>query len=195
MHSPSFLSRPLQFQDFSLKTDSSVWSGLPEMSSDRDQGRAPSPRSNYQASNGTGGAVGPLAVSTDFDQSRSPMMGRNPYSAPPSSTAAIPGRSPLPTRSSTTGSSDADRNLSANMNPAPKARSEDLNHNQTYISSSPRPSPPFLTAAGSSRPNTPGARDPSNSGHSDQSQHSEASTSAPRPPPSSSSGSATLSST
>lgn len=112
---------------FSHKTDSSVWTGLPEMSSDRDQGRAPSPRAYYQASNGTGGAVGPLAVSTDFDQSRNPMTGRNPYSAPPSSTAAIPGRSPLPIRSSTTGSSDPDRNLSANMNPVPKARSEDLN--------------------------------------------------------------------
>lgn len=175
------------------------------MSRDRDQGRAPSPWSNYQAAQpngyGAGSPTGPLAVSTDFEQARGPGQARNPYSAPPSSSPAIPNRSALPTRSSTVGSSDPDRNLSANTNPTPKSRSEDLNHNQPPLGSSPRPSPPFLSSgAGGSRPNTPGTKDPSNSGHSDHSTshsslHSDASTSAAKAPPSNSSASTSLSST
>lgn len=173
------------------------------MSKDRDQGRASSPWSNYQYQpvvNGNGGQGGSLAVSTDIDSLRGTGQGRNPSSAPPVSAVRAYERPPLPTRSSTVGSTDPDRNLSANTIPLPKARSEDLNHNQmtsNYVSSSPRPSPPFLSSSGQgSRPNTPGMKEPSQSGHSDHShshnthssQHSEASTSVSRPPPSSSSG-------
>lgn len=188
------------------------------MSRDRDQGRTPSPWATYQHN----GAAAPLGVSTDLDQARTQQaqpQPRNPYSAPPSNPAKLPDRPNLPTRSSTLGPTDPDRNLATNPTSLPKARSEDLNHNSTslsystnaFITSSPRPSPPFLSSGtGGSRPNTPGtSKDPPSSGHSDHSHqqrsvdshssaHSEASTSnsnAPRAPPSASSTSTSLSST
>ena len=182
------------------------------MSRDRDQGRTPPPWANYPHN----GAAAPLGLSTDLDPPRtqqSPSQQRNPYSAPPSNPAKLPERPNLPTRSSTLGPTDPDRNLPSHSSSLPKARSEDLNHTSAYasnsfISSSPRPSPPYLSSgAGSSRPNTPGtSKDPSSSGLSDQqhsmsshsSAHSEASTSnsnAPRAPPSTSSTSTSLSST
>ncbi|PPQ65483.1 hypothetical protein CVT26_000123 [Gymnopilus dilepis] len=177
------------------------------MSRDRDQGRTPPPWANYPHN----GAAAPLGLSTDLQQSLSQQ--RNPYSAPPSNPAKLPDRPNLPTRSSTLGPTDPDRNLPSHSSSLPKARSEDLNHTSAYasnsfVSSSPRPSPPYLSSgAGSSRPNTPGtSKDPSSSGLSDQqhsmsshsSAHSEASTSnsnAPRAPPSTSSTSTSLSST
>ncbi|KDR80504.1 hypothetical protein GALMADRAFT_240793 [Galerina marginata CBS 339.88] len=184
------------------------------MSRDRDQGRAPSPWSNYQQN----GAAAPLGVSTDLDSGRyqqAQPQPRNPYSAPPTNSAKLPDRPNLPIRSSTLGTPDPDRNLSANTHPLPKARSEDLSHNPTSSdynsnqpSSSPRPSPPFLASGPvGSRPNTPGtSKDPSSSSHSDHSQHptsatshssahSETSLSNPKPPPSTSSTSTSLSST
>jgi len=183
------------------------------MSRDRDYGQGSSPWSNYQQQ----GAAAPLGVSTELDPGHNQnQQGRNPYSAPPTNSSRLPDRPPLPARSSTVGTPDPDRNLSANNYSFPKARSEDLNHDNpsstTYDfhpSSSPRPSPPFLSSAsGASRPNTPGAsahpKDPSSSGHSDHSHHpnsvnshsvhSEASTSHSKPPPSPSSTSTSLSS-
>lgn len=142
------------------------------MSRDRDYGRTPSPRLNYQQQN-----IGALGVSTDLDIIRNEQIeahlsnqGRFPYSAPPTSASKIPDRPNLPTRSSTLGASDPDRNLSANI-PYSKARSEDLNHAGTsnynpesFSTSSPRLSP---------RPNTPGdssqSKQPSSSSHSDHS--------------------------
>jgi len=177
------------------------------MSRDRDQGRAPSPWTGYYNQNQqqNGGTSNPLAVSTDISQ-----QGRNPISAPPTSSPRLPDRPDMPTRSSTTGSSNADRNLTTNNNPYPQSRSEDLNHHtsnyNSVLSSSPRPSPPFLSSGGtSSRPNTPGtqSREPSSSGHSDHSGNhtsatthsSEVSSSNPKPPSSTSSTSTSLSST
>lgn len=150
------------------------------MSREWDQGRSPSQRPNYQQQN-----IGTLGVSTDIDIIRNEQtevhpsnQGRFPYSAPPTSTSRIPDRPNLPTRSSTVGTSDPDRNLSANIL-YPKARSEDLNHTNTanyipesFSASSPRLSPAFPSSAGS-RPSTPGgsnqSKQPSSSSHSDHS--------------------------
>lgn len=150
------------------------------MSREWDQGRTPSQRLNYQQQN-----IGTLGVSTDLDIIRNEQIeahpsnqGRFPYSAPPTSASRIPDRPNLPTRSSTVGTSDPDRNLSANIL-YPKARSEDLNHTSTsnynpdsFSSSSPKPSPAFPSSAGS-RPTTPGgssqSKQPSSSSHSDHS--------------------------
>ncbi|CAA7267418.1 unnamed protein product [Cyclocybe aegerita] len=126
---------------------------------------------------------GPLAVSTDISHQR------NPYSAPPTSASRLPDRPDLPTRASTVGSSDPDRNLPANSSASaiPQTRSDDLNHQPSASSypSSPRPSPPFLSSAQS--------KEPSSSGHSDQSHHhtsatshSDQSSSNPKPPTSTS---------
>jgi len=106
-------------------------------------------------------------------QFRSPSTSINP--------ARPPDRPKVPTRSSTLGSSEPDRNLSVNTY-IPHSRSEDLNHGSSssshpsgFPASSPRPSPAFLTSAGgSSRPSTPAASQrpkPSSSGHSDNSEH------------------------
>jgi hypothetical protein len=150
------------------------------MSREWDQGRTPSQRLNYQQQN-----IGTLGVSTDLDIIRNEQIeahpsnqGRFPYSAPPTSASRIPDRPNLPTRSSTVGTSDPDRSLSANIL-YPKARSEDLNHTSTsnynpdsFSSSSPKPSPAFPSSAGS-RPTTPGgssqSKQPSSSSHSDHS--------------------------
>ena len=150
------------------------------MSREWDQGRTPSQRLNYQQQN-----LGTLGVSTDLDIIRNEQIethpsnqGRFPYSAPPTSASRIPDRPNLPTRSSTVGTSDPDRNLSANIL-YPKARSEDLNHTSTsnynpdsFSSSSPRLSPAFPSSTGS-RPSTPGGsspfKQPSSSSHSDHS--------------------------
>lgn len=147
------------------------------MSRDLDHGRTPSPRLNYQQQN--------LGVSTDLDvirneqiEAQPPNQGRLPSSAPLTSASRIHDRPNLPTRSLTIGASDPDRNLSANV-PYPKARSEDLNHGSTsnynpesFTTSSPRPSPAFLSSS-VSRPSTPGgsgqSKQPSSSSHSDHS--------------------------
>ena len=148
------------------------------MSREWDQGRTASQRVNYQQQN-----IATLGVSTDIDIIRHEQIethpsnqGRFPYSAPPTSASRIPDRPNLPTRSSTVGTSDPDRNLSTNIL-YPKARSEDLNHTSTsnynpdsFSSSSPRPSPTFPSSAGS-RPGTPGgssqSKQLSSSSHSD----------------------------
>lgn len=191
------------------------------MSRDRDQGRAPSPWSNYQHNAGPT----PLGISTDLNVGRPTqpsLQGSNPLSAPPTTPSRLPDRPNLPTRSSTVGSSDPDRNLSPNSTAFPKARSDDLNHSSSssnyhqnpYNPSSPRPSPPFLASGlASSRPNTPSAsnqsKSPSSSGHSDHSNnlsslnshsepHSDPSTSnsvSQKPAPSNTSTSTSLSST
>lgn len=149
------------------------------MSREWDQGRTPSQRLNYQQQN-----IGTLGVSTDLDIIRNEQIeahpsnqARFPYSAPPTSASRIPDRPNLPTRSSTVGTSDPDRNLSANIL-YPKARSEDLNHTSTsnynpdsFSSSSPKLSPAFPSFPGS--PSTPGgsgqSKQPSSSSHSDHS--------------------------
>ena len=149
------------------------------MSREWDQGRTPSQRPNYQQQN-----IGTLGVSTDLDIIRNEQteahpsnQGRLPYSAPPTSTSRIPDRPNLPTRSSTVGTSDPDRNLSANIL-YPKARSEDLNHTNTanYIPESFSASSPRLPSAfpsAGSRPNTPGgssqSKQASSSSHSNHS--------------------------
>jgi hypothetical protein len=150
------------------------------MSREWDQGRTPSQKSNYQQQN-----IGTLGVSTDLDiirhgqiEAHPSNQGRFPYSAPPTSTSRIPDRPNLPTRSSTVGTSDPDRNLSANIL-YPKTRSEDLNHTSisnynpdSFSAPSPRLSPAFPSSAGS-RPSTPGgssqSKQPSSSSHSDHS--------------------------
>jgi hypothetical protein len=150
------------------------------MSREWDQGRTPSQRLNYQQQD-----IGTLGVSTDLDIMRNEQIdghpsnqGRFPYSAPPTSASRIPDRPNLPTRSSTLGTSDPDRNLSANIL-YPKARSEDLNHTtisnynpDSFSASSPRLSPAFPSSVGS-RPSTPGgssqSKQLSSSSHSDHS--------------------------
>jgi hypothetical protein len=150
------------------------------MSREWDQGRTPSQRVNYQQQN-----IATLGVSTDIDIIRNEQIevhpsdqGRFPYSAPPTSASRVPDRPNLPTRSSTVGTSDPDRNLSTNIL-YPKARSEDLNHTRTsnyipdsFSSSSPRLSPAFPSSTGS-RPGTPGgssrSKQPSSSSHPDHS--------------------------
>ena len=150
------------------------------MSREWNQGRTPSQRINYQQQN-----IGTLGVSTDLDIIRNEQIeahpsnqGRFPYSAPSTSSSRIPDRPNLPTRSSTVGTSDPDRNLSTNIL-YPKARSEDLNHTSTsnynpdsFSSSSPRLSPAFPSSAGSG-PSTPGgssqSKQASSSSHSDHS--------------------------
>ncbi|KAF9045826.1 RhoGAP-domain-containing protein [Hymenopellis radicata] len=92
----------------------------------------------------------------------------SPYSAPPTSANRLPDRPQIPTRSSTVGSSELDRNASPRDN-TPTAHSDDLNHSNNY-----RPSPAFLRP---SRPSTPTgsgsgrSHPPSSSGHSDDSLH------------------------
>ena len=150
------------------------------MSREWDNGQAPSQRLNYQQQN-----MGTLGVSTDLAIIRHGQIeahpsnkGRFPYSAPPTSTSRIPERPNLPTRSSTVGTSDPDRNLSANIL-YPKTRSEDLNHTSisnynpdSFSVPSPRLSSAFPSSAGS-RPSTPGgssqSKQPSSSSHSDHS--------------------------
>ena len=147
------------------------------MSREWDQERTPPQRLQQN--------IGTLGVSTDLDivrnehiEAHPPTQGRFPYSAPPTSASRIPDRPNLPTRSSTVGTSDPDRNLSANIL-YPKARSEDLNHTSTanynpdsFSASSPRLSPAFPSSSGS-RPSTPGdssqSKQPSSSSRSDHS--------------------------
>lgn len=149
------------------------------MSKGHDQGRSPSPWSTVQHTNSQNG---PLGIYTDTDPSRlqnqssSSGQSRSPYSAPPTSANRLPDRANVPTRSSTTGSSDPDRNL-ANNTSIPHARSEDLSHGTStalvggpYPGSSPRLSPVGVPSPGS-RPSTPAGSTkpdrPSTSGHSD----------------------------
>lgn len=193
------------------------WSST--MSRDRDQGRTPPPWSGNQYQlNGT-----QLAVATDLDTSRPPQNNAQNYyqsrtaaSSPASEFPRFPDRNNVPSRSSTLGSPDSDRNLSANLF-TPRARSEDLNHTNlpntmpsSFPGSSPRPSPAFLSSASnSSRPSTPTGslkpKHPSSSGHSDDSitraassasNHSEGSTSSSpsKAPPTASSTSTSLAS-
>ncbi|TFK32780.1 LIM domain-containing protein [Crucibulum laeve] len=151
------------------------------MSRDYDHPRAPSPRSgNHHPQSTT-----PLGITTGLEQYQSlpphhnPNQPQNPYSAPPTNASRIPDRVNFPTRASTFGTPDPDRNLSTHSL-IPQARSEDLNHSSSSLqfpgasSSSPRPSPPFLSSGGSgSRPSTPAGssklKHPSSSGHSDAS--------------------------
>lgn len=126
------------------------------------------------------------AVSADSEAARShqnqgqPLQQqRNTYNPTPPNTARPPERPGVPTRSATFGTPDPDRNLSSNVW-FPQSRSEDLNHSMSsspqstsYLATSPRPSPAFLSSAGSSRPSTPGGtqnlKPRSSSGHSDDS--------------------------
>ncbi|KAM6496940.1 hypothetical protein JOM56_007413 [Amanita muscaria] len=126
--------------------------------------------SNIQASSAT-------AYSTDLDSSRTqPYYASQPRhnsSTPTSNWPRQTERTSCLTRSSTMGPPETDRSLAANV--PPHALSDDLNHSSSSTSfgpgSSPRPSPSFLSASGSSRPTTPSATrksaHPSSSGHSD----------------------------
>ncbi len=138
----------------------------PVMNKDHDTGRSPSPWSNSQ-SRGQ-----PLGINVDArsgqGHGQTMASASSPYSAPPTSANRLPDRPQIPTRSSTVGSSELDRNASSRDN-IPTARSEDLNHSNNY-----RPSPAFLRP---SRPSTPTgsgsgrSHPPSSSGHSDDSLH------------------------
>ncbi|KAF8892087.1 hypothetical protein BD779DRAFT_1510773 [Infundibulicybe gibba] len=149
------------------------------MSRDQDIGASsPSPWSNIR--NGSPPRVSPESESPRFQQMYPPTpddKNPNQYHSLDPTTPRAPGKPGFPTRSSTYGSPEPDRNLSANIY-IPHARSEDLNHSSAsnsrsagFSASSPRPSPAFLSSAGS-RPSTPGgsARPlrPSTSGHSDK---------------------------
>ncbi|KXN86579.1 Rho-type GTPase-activating protein 1 [Leucoagaricus sp. SymC.cos] len=126
------------------------------------------------------------AVTADTDpirsqqfQGQAPLQPRNNHNPSPPNTAWPLERPKPPTRSATLGTPDSDRNLASNTW-IPQSRSEDLNHSfssspqsSTYLTTSPRPSPAFLSSAGSSRPSTPGGiqnlKPRSSSGHSDDS--------------------------
>ncbi|KAK0218102.1 LIM domain-containing protein [Armillaria fumosa] len=176
------------------------------MNRDQESGRSPSPWSNGQ-SRGQ-----PLGLSVDPRNGKAPSQSTNtassPYSAPPTSATRLPDRPQIPTRSSTVGSTEPDRNT-APKESRPTARSEDLNH-----SSSSRPVPGFLRTSRSSTPagsSSSRPHPPSSSGHSDDSTNytnekrrsvasfssarSSSSTSERAPPPSSSASSTTTSST
>lgn len=146
------------------------------MSREHDLGRAPSPWNNVTS---------PMNISTasaDAEQtpgqpirSQLPLSLRDTGNPFPNTSRPLE-RPNIPTRSATYGSPDPDRNFSW----VPHSRSEDLNHtfssspqSSPYLTTSPRPSPAFLSSAGSSRPSTPGGaqnlKPRSSSGHSDDS--------------------------
>ncbi|KAJ7583291.1 LIM domain-containing protein [Mycena floridula] len=134
------------------------------MSKEQEARRVPSPWTNGQNNSPTGSS-GSLSIESDAarflrNNSNSWSPNQGPSSAPATNAARLPERTQLPTRSSTTGTSEPDRNHSFN-DAIPHARSEDLNHG---LSSSPRPSPAFLQPAGGSRPSTP----PGSSKHSQE---------------------------
>ncbi|KAF9462867.1 hypothetical protein BDZ94DRAFT_1309201 [Collybia nuda] len=151
------------------------------MSNDQDPGPTLSPWLNNQHTPQSGS---PTDISAELESSRLHHIQTQatshsilPYATPPSNTVRLPDRPNIPTRSSTLGSSEPDRNLSANTYPT-HARSEDLSHGNSYsnnhfsvpLGSSPRPTPAFLASAESSRPSTPPNskyKHPSSSGHSE----------------------------
>ena len=162
------------------------------MSRDRDNGRPSSPWSSYaqQSQNASGGQTH-LSVSTESNQSQ----GRGMFSAPATSSPRIPVRPDIPTRSSTIGTSDPSRSPNTTTLAYTQSRSEDYNHQSSSsnqgLFSSPRPSPSPHSSA--SRPNTPAQpKDPSFSGHSDNTSYSESSSNSKPPPFSSNSPSAAL---
>lgn len=145
------------------------------MSREHELGRAPSPWNNVTS------PMNISAASADAEQtpgqitrSQLPLLLRD--TGNPSSNTSRPLERPnIPTRSATYGSPDPDRNYPW----VPHSRSEDLNHtfssspqSSPYLTTSPRPSPAFLSSAGS-RPSTPGGTQNlklrSSSGHSDDS--------------------------
>ncbi|TFK71654.1 hypothetical protein BDN72DRAFT_869889 [Pluteus cervinus] len=143
------------------------------MNRDQEQARSPSPRSNGypNLSGGSPGASTELKYLSNWSSA--------PHSAPGGRNDRQIERPNPPTRASTTGSTEPDRNHTTNFH-IPQARSEDLNHgsplNTSSLSvpgSSPRPSP-GPSSLTSSRPTTPGTSTkphPSSSGHSDDSNH------------------------
>jgi len=146
------------------------------MSREHDLGRAPSPWNNVTS------PMNISAASADAEQtpgqpirSQLPLSLRDTGNPFPNTSRPLE-RPNVPTRSATYGSPDPDRNFSW----VPHSRSEDLNHtfssspqSSPYLTTSPRPSPAFLSSAGSSRPSTPGGaqnlKPRSSSGHSDDS--------------------------
>ncbi|EDR14675.1 LIM domain-containing protein [Laccaria bicolor S238N-H82] len=139
----------------------------------------------------------PLGISTDLDFSKTSSnqvtQSRNFASAPSSAINRFPDHSIPPTRASTFGTPDPDRNLSP-PSPLPHSRSEDLNHSSASSSffppistSTPRPSPAFLSSVNTpptgSRPSTPATSSKSNqpfaSDRSDDSNHHSSLYSAP----------------
>lgn len=181
--SPSFLSAH-SFRLPNFVPSASCGARRPQaMSNDQDHGRAPSPWLSNQHTSQTGSPTGISAEPESPRLQHIPMQAnsqsRLPYASPPSNTTRLPDRPNVPTRSSTLGSSEPDRNLSTNAYPT-HARSEDLSHGSSssnnypsgFPGSSPRPSPAFLASAGSSRPSSPPgskSKHPSSSGHSERS--------------------------
>ncbi|KAL4268903.1 RhoGAP-domain-containing protein [Pleurotus pulmonarius] len=149
------------------------------MSDDQDQGRAQYPWSNPQLNSQN--ALHGLSVNPDVSRSQRPPNqqrydARSPYSAPAGNPGRLPERPNLPTRSSTVGTPDPDRNQNAD-DLVPHARSEDLNHGYygaPLPGSSPTQDSNYLSANSRSRPSTPGSSSnrnnpSSSSGHSDES--------------------------
>ncbi|KAF5355304.1 hypothetical protein D9758_005981 [Tetrapyrgos nigripes] len=127
----------------------------------------PSSSSRSQPPNGAS-----LAINIDPSRGLKVQHGSSsPFSAPPSAGGRLPDRAVMPTRSSTTGSSDHDR--SHPIDDIPHARSEDLNHSRPR-NESPTPTDPSLSNSSSKRL----------SSASLSSDHSSSSTSSsnPRPP-------------
>ncbi|KAF8631853.1 hypothetical protein AX15_002123 [Amanita polypyramis BW_CC] len=96
----------------------------------------------------------------DQDPSRAlhpPSYSRPYYSVSGPNPSRYSERTPGLTRSSTLGPPETDRTIAANV--TPHALSEDLNHSNSstflFAGSSPRPSPPFLSSNGGTRPATP----------------------------------------
>lgn len=154
------------------------------MSREHDLGRAPSPWNNTMSPMNTPAVTAETESSRSQQNQGQPQLQqqRSNHNPSPPNTARPLGpleRPHVPTRSATLGTPDPDRNLSSNTW-IPQSRSEDLNHSfssspqsSTYLATSPRPSPAFLSSAGSSRPSTPGGtqnlKPRSSSGHSDDS--------------------------
>ncbi|KAF8661306.1 hypothetical protein AX16_001404 [Volvariella volvacea WC 439] len=149
------------------------------MSRDQEQAIAPSPRPNGHLNIQNGS----LGISAESDYSRQyPPRASSPSEIPYADTTGNAGRLPerqnLPTRSSTTGSVEPDRNL-LSKGYSRQAHSEDLNHSNLPNSlvpggSSPRV-PYGLPSSPSSRPNTPltssKSNQPSSTAHSVDSNH------------------------
>ncbi|KAJ8487930.1 hypothetical protein ONZ45_g14153 [Pleurotus djamor] len=148
------------------------------MSKDQDPGRGQYPWANPQL----GSQNAHLGLSVNADVSRfqtAPNQqrpdARSPYSAPAGTSGRLPERTNVPTRSSTLGTSDPDRNQLAN-DLVPHAKSEDMNHSNYAIpatGSSPRQDNNYLTANSRSRPSTPAGTSSNRNGPSSSSGHSD----------------------
>jgi len=180
------------------------------MSKDREHERPSSSWSSYnQYNQHTGATQNSLAVSTELNN-----QGRPTFSAARSSVSGLPTRSltvstsdPSRTYFPSTGSQSLSQTRSEDHNHLPSGSSSNYSTSNVFSSSPRRPSPPFYPSTTAvSRPDTPGtstqSKNPSSSSHldhsynhSNQTPHSETSSSNSKPLPASTSVAAGITST